>query len=124
MSILTIKDMTLGELLELDRTCYYRETQQEYAARLQVSEGTVYNWESGKTKVAKKYRDKIERKRDRLGKYLTLSKQCYFIRKRLGKTQQQIADALGWSRYWVLLMEQGSIPLDPKMIEYYSSVTE
>lgn len=124
MHILKITDLTVGELLELDRTCYYQETQKDYAQRLQVSEGTIYNWESGKTKVARKYRDKIEKKRLKLKRYLTLNKQCYFARKRFSKTQQEVAEALGFSRYWVLLMEQGSIPLDQKMLDYYSLETK
>lgn len=124
MQILKITDLTLGEILELERTSHYKETQKDYARRLRVSEGTVYNWESGKTKVARKYRDVIEQKRDKLRKYLTLSKQCYFARKRFGKTQQQVANNLGFSRYWVLLMEQGSVPVDKKMIDYFSPGTE
>lgn len=118
MQILTITDLTLGEVLELDR-CVREETQVEYAERLHVSEGTVYNWESGKTKVAKKYRDILEKKRLKLGKYLTIHKQCYFARKRFGETQQQLADELGFSRYWVLLMERGDIPMNQRMLDYY-----
>lgn len=121
MRILKITDLTLGEILELDRTGKYLETQQEYAQRLQVSEGTIYNWESGKTKVAKKYRDKIERKRMGLDKYLTLQKQCYFARKRFGLTQKQVAEELGFSRYWIILMEQASVPMDQRMLDYYKS---
>lgn len=123
MSILEITDLTLGELLELDRTCY-RESQDQHAQRLQVSEGTIYNWESGKTKIAKQHRERLEKKRHTLKRYLTLQKQCYFARKRFGMTQKQLANELGFCRYWVAMMENGDIPLNQKMLDYFLPGTD
>lgn len=120
MQILEITDLRTGELIELERVFLCKETQFEYAGRLQISEGTLHNWESGKTKVAKTCRERIEKKRQTLKKYLTLNVQCYFARKRFGMTQQQLAKDLGFCRYWVAMMENGDIPMNQKMIEYFS----
>lgn len=34
---------------------------------------------------------------------------CFLKRRRTGKTQEELADELGFSKYWIRLMEQGQV---------------
>lgn len=37
---------------------------------------------------------------------------CYLLRRRSGKTQREIAAAIGMTRLWVIKMEEGTAPID------------
>jgi len=43
---------------------------------------------------------------------------CYLLRRRSGKTQKEIAKAIGMSRLWVLRMEAGQAPVE-RLREYW-----
>lgn len=43
---------------------------------------------------------------------------CFILRRRAGKTQREIAAALGVSRLWVIQMEDGKAPVD-RLREYW-----
>ena len=43
---------------------------------------------------------------------LTAAERCLIMRRRSGKTQEQVAKELKCSRFWVRLMEKGRAPCD------------
>lgn len=45
---------------------------------------------------------------------------CYLKRRRSGKTQREIAAALGVTRLWVITMEDGKAPVD-RLVEYWGA---
>jgi len=45
---------------------------------------------------------------------------CYLKRRRSGKTQREIAAALGLTRLWVIMMEDGKAPVD-RLVEYWGT---
>lgn len=49
---------------------------------------------------------------------LTDVEYCVVLRRRTRLTQQQVADALGVSRYWVMLMENEKAPIE-RLVEYW-----
>lgn len=44
---------------------------------------------------------------------------CTVLRKREGLTQQQLADRIGVSKWWVCLMERGDAPVDT-LLRYWT----
>ena len=102
MIISKVKDLLPRETLELlrRRAGYSRA---EMSKKLQVCENTVYNWESGSTRInqkAFKFSDITVIK-------LADHEICFILRNRKNLTQAQVAKKLKLSRYWVNLMEQG-----------------
>lgn len=47
-----------------------------------------------------------------------LNEVCFLLRRRAGKTQRQIAKAIGVSRLWVHAMESGTAPVD-RLAQYW-----
>lgn len=51
---------------------------------------------------------------------LTPQEQCIIRRRRAGLLQQEVASALGCSRFWVMRMETGEAPVD-RLVEFWAS---
>lgn len=49
---------------------------------------------------------------------LTDGEKCYFMRKRLKLRQSDVARRIGCSRYWLLLMERGDVPVSDDLFDY------
>jgi len=43
---------------------------------------------------------------------------CFLLRRRAGKTQQEVAAAIGCTRLWVIRMEGGKAPVE-RLVEYW-----
>lgn len=43
---------------------------------------------------------------------LASHEKCFIYRRRLGWTQEQVAELVGITRYWLSLMELGTVPCD------------
>ena len=95
----------LGPLTSCERLLIYRrrrgETQHQAASRLGITRDVYSSWE--RTKRANTHPPlKIGR--------LHTHERCLLYRRRVGKSQQQVANSLGCCRYWVNQMERGKVP--------------
>lgn len=91
-----------GEILRIVRR-RTGSSRKDFARVLQVSETTLYNWESCKTEIK---HDSLYFVRDTSIK-LNDGEQCFILRNRKQLTQEKIAKRLKLSRYWVNMMENG-----------------
>lgn len=98
--LLKIADLSPGERFLLERR-RLREGQGEAAARHGVSRWRYRRWELGREDGPA-----VE-----LGK-LEPHEACFVIRTRSGVSVQDLAEAMGISRWWLIQMEYGDKPAD------------
>lgn len=98
----TIVTPTRGESLVIWRR---REglNQVDAAAKYGVHPDRYRDWEADK-------RDD-DQPRKHLGQ-LKPHEVCYLLRRRAGKTQREVAAAIGMTRLWVIKMEEGTAPVE------------
>lgn len=78
-------------------------TQGEAASYYAVSEETYRAWEMDRRKEDQPKKDVAD---------LAAHEACFLLRRRMKKTQQEVAAALGVSRLWVVQMESGEAPVE------------
>jgi len=100
----TLPDLTKGEVQFLQRRRRGHSIQKE-AEHRHLTMQQIRDMESSQARSAGKLK-------------LTDVEYCVVLRKRTGLTQQQVADALGVSRYWVMLMENEKAPIN-RLLQYW-----
>lgn len=83
--------------------------QVEAAAEYGVHPDRYRDWEAD--------RRTADQPRRHLGKLLP-HEVCVLMRRRAGKTQREVAAAIGLTRLWVIKMEEGAAPVD-RLREYW-----
>lgn len=94
--------LTKTERLLVDRRRKGR-TQAQTARSLNVPVSRYVGWESGRLPFSGNA-PKIGR--------LEPNEKCLLYRRRCNKTQGEVANDMGFSKYWIRLMEQGNAPCD------------
>lgn len=110
----TSVELHCGEISLEESVILYRRrlgiSQTQMAAMLKIHRETYGRLERGKTV-------QVEVPKPTLGN-LSPYEVCFILRRRSGKTQNKIAESIGFTRYWLNQMELGKVSCVP-LVEYW-----